>query len=389
MKTALITLLAACGGAQPHNAPAPAPIAEVPYEGDFELIFVQVGVDNAPPRTFLLDSGADQTLIDAAAAKELGLAVDTGGASAQPGGEIQIAHARNVTFHVGAAAHTVDDVWVTPLAGLHRFVGRRFDGLLGHAFLERFVTKVSYSTHRLAMYEPATFNYRGSGASVPVEIKDREAFVTVTLDTGAKQVPARLKLDTGSLDTMGLNGSFVQAQQLFPADQPRVPAPGVAIGGGTQGFLTRIPAITIGPYHLGPLVIGYSAETSRTGDAGTLGADVLRRFDVTFDYAHHRLLLEPNPTERQPFAPDASGLFGATAEDDFHRCVILNVMPGSAGAAAGLRPGDEITAVDGTPFATYGLPALYRRLRTPGPVKLAIRREGNERTFDLALKPVL
>ena len=387
MRAALVIALAACGGAKPTN-PAPAPAASVGFDNDFNLIFIQVAVGNAPPRWFILDSGADQTLLDAAAAKELGVA--TGGiqGTAEPGGEIQIAHARDVTFHVGTAPFTAHDVWVTSLAPLQRFVGRRFDGILGHEFLQRYVTKIAYSTHRITLYEPATF-HDGGATAVPIEIVSREAFVVATIDTGKKRVPARLKLDTGSVDTLGLNGSFVQQTALFGAEQPKVPKAGVALGGLTEGFMTRVPKLVLGPYELGPIVLGYSAETKRTGDAGTIGAEVLRRFDITFDYTRHRLLLEPNAAMHTPFAVDSAGLFGATYEGDFRRFMILGVTPGTPAAEADLRPGDEIVAIDGVGFERYGFAKLFDRVHAAGPLQLTIRRDGSERAVNLRLRPVL
>jgi len=115
-----------------------------------------------------------------------------------------------VTFRVGGAPFTAADVWITPFATLQRFVGRRFDGLLGHAFLERYVTTVSYADHRITLYEPGRFDARGQATSVAVEIVGAKAFIHATLDTGDKRVDAKLELDTGSLDTLGLNGSFVR-----------------------------------------------------------------------------------------------------------------------------------------------------------------------------------
>ena len=139
----LLTVLASCGAPRSTEAISPsitAEVASVPFENDFGLIFVEVAVGNAPSRWFLLDSGADQTLLDRDAARELGIQSSSDAKTAQPGGEIEIGHAHDVTFRVGDARFIASDVWVTPLKGLHSFVGRKFDGLIGHAFLERYVT---------------------------------------------------------------------------------------------------------------------------------------------------------------------------------------------------------------------------------------------------------
>lgn len=84
-----------------------------------------------------------------------------------------------------------------------------------------------------------------------------------------------------------------------------------------------------------------------------------------------------------------SSLFGATFEGDFQRFAVLDVAPGSPAASAGVLAGDEIVAIDGTPFAQYGLPRLYARIHQPGSVRLTVRREGAEKSLDVALHPML
>src|SRR5262249_506717 len=102
MRALAMSALAACH-AQPGPGTSPRQVASVPFEDDFGLIFVQVSVGDAPPRWFLLDSGADQTILDRGVAAELGLKLDGAGKEAEPGGEIAIEHARDVTFRVGGA----------------------------------------------------------------------------------------------------------------------------------------------------------------------------------------------------------------------------------------------------------------------------------------------
>jgi hypothetical protein len=205
---AALALLASCGWHRP--ARSTSEMTNVPFENDFGLIFIEVAVGDASPRWFLLDSGADQTLLDRDAARELGIPFGGDAKTAEPGGEIAIAHARDVTFRVGGAPFVASDVWVTPLGGLHRFVGRRFAGVLGHAFLERYVTTISYDARRITLHEPARFDYRGGGEIIPVDIAGAEAFLHATLDTGAKQVDAKLKIDTGSIDEYGLPRLFAR-----------------------------------------------------------------------------------------------------------------------------------------------------------------------------------
>ncbi|MBW6393619.1 MAG: M50 family metallopeptidase [Thermus sp.] len=62
------------------------------------------------------------------------------------------------------------------------------------------------------------------------------------------------------------------------------------------------------------------------------------------------------------------------------RAVILEVLPGSVAEEAGLRAGDILVAVDGTPLAqAQGI----ERVKTPGNHTLTVRRQGQELTLSL------
>ena len=87
--------------------------------------------------------------------------------------------------------------------------------------------------------------------------------------------------------------------------------------------------------------------------------------------------------------PNKEPLNEATFEGDFQRFAVLDVAPGSPAANAGVLAGDEIVAIDGTPFAQYGLPRLYARIHQPVSLRLTVRREGAEKSLAVALHPVL
>jgi len=62
------------------------------------------------------------------------------------------------------------------------------------------------------------------------------------------------------------------------------------------------------------------------------------------------------------------------------RAVILEVLPGSVAEGAGLKPGDVLYAIDGTPMER---PQDIERLKVPGPHTLTVLREGEEKTVSL------
>jgi hypothetical protein len=164
---------------------------------------------------------------------------------------------------------------------------------LGHDFFERYVVTIDYASRTVELASPENWRPPAGATETRVWIEDGEPFALATLWVAGRSVPAKLKLDTGSLSGLGLNGSFVAQNRLFPAGWPSRPMEGIAVGGATRNFVSRLDSMEIGGVVIPQPVVGWSEDLARIGDAGTIGAPNLSRFRVTFDYARHRLVLQP------------------------------------------------------------------------------------------------
>jgi C-terminal processing protease CtpA/Prc len=112
---------------------------------------------------------------------------------------------------------------------------------------------------------------------------------------------------------------------------------------------------------------------------GLIGGELLRRFArVVVDYAHRRVILEPQAEVGQPPEFDASGLSLVAAGPDFRSFRVRLVLPSSPAEEAGIEPGDVLLTFDGRPAAEYGLEELRRVLRRPGGRHtMTLEREGS------------
>ncbi|PIE25459.1 MAG: hypothetical protein CSA62_01140 [Planctomycetota bacterium] len=95
--------------------------------------------------------------------------------------------------------------------------------------------------------------------------------------------------------------------------------------------------------------------------------------------------------KQAPAAVRHQGYLGVELEADGKRVAIVRVAPGTAAAIAGLKVGDRVTAVNGTPIA--GLDDLIQRVRklhAGDQVRLSIRRRGDGSSWQqLVLTPKL
>ncbi|HQR16905.1 MAG TPA: hypothetical protein PK948_00970, partial [Gemmatimonadales bacterium] len=347
---ALSLLGAACHGR--NDSTVAPPLAGVKFISLGGLVALPVTLPDSSEALWLLDSGFEYSVIGAGTADRLHLPIRDRHATAAPGGAVDLGWTDRLCVTAAGLGYCADSMARIPLEGLAPVVAAPIAGILGHDFFSRFVVRIDYAASRIELFDPATYSYDGPGTAIPVWLEAGEPFVLGTLYLTNRAVPAKLKIDTGSLDLLGLNGSFVAQTGLIPEAHRRIPAPGVAVGGATENYLTLLDSVSIAGFTIARPMVGYSADLTRAGDAGTLGARLLARFTATFDYARRRLILEPNGARP---ADDASGLLLIAEPPDFRTVRILAVQSGTGGAEAGLAPGDTLVDVGGVGAASIGL----------------------------------
>ncbi len=120
---------------------------------------------------------------------------------------------------------------------------------------------------------------------------------------------------------------------------------------------------------------------------GNIGSGLLKRFVVTFDYAHQTMYLKPIvplPVDAGRF--DRSGLWINAKADGY---VVTDVAAGGPGAEAGVAAGDVIVALDGQPVVPEALSdtRILLRSRPAGTrVQLSVKRGADTRAVTLILR---
>lgn len=383
-----LLLGAACSDSEPSR---PDPIlADVPLESVLGLPLVEVRIgDSDRILTFFIDTGFDVSVLDTATAGELGLSPAGVRTEAQPGGAVETGTLAACSLLIGQLEVPDVELTTVPIASLAMMLGRPFHGIIGHDVLKRFVADIDYPAGRLRFADPAA--WRAPGDSVPVSVEDRngeplvDGFVGTT---DGREVRGRFKIDTGSLDVIGMNLNFVRDNKLLTEADQELPMGGVAVGGGTEGRIYRTASFTLGNRrHERPLV-GYtvnSAGFEERDDAGTIGVQVLARSRLVLDYPHDRIwLVGP---ESPPMEEDLSGILLISSPPAFEELRVAMVAPGSPGAEAQLQPGDRIVSLDG--HGELSLNAARLLLREPGPLVVVYERGAVRAETTMQRRPLL
>jgi predicted aspartyl protease len=298
---------------EPHGSITEDVSASIPFRHIGDHIILE-GTVNGRLSTVLFDTGAANYFAPEAALR-FGLTtsggLNIGGVGA---GHTEGGYTRVNEIALGAARLHDEAVMVGPLpyVAIRPRKGVEVDSLVGFEFLSEFRTTIDYAkqTITFAQFEDPT---ELNGIRVPCASDGHNVYVEATVD-GAS---GWFRLDTGDGGALSVFRKFADNHHLFQTGGVlRVSSGGV---GGTlpthefrnQTFTLAGTTFTHVPVSVSDTRVGAFASRSI---AGNLGAGILSRFRITFDYRAHTLTFSPNPNASAPFRSDHTGL--SLAQDE-------------------------------------------------------------------------
>ena len=378
-------------------------VATIPFALEDARLYVPVRVPLAggvTERWFILDTGAQPTLLDAALADSMRLPVTPAGTTTGAGrGTTRVGDAGPLTLDVSGVALGPMPVRIAPLDSLLGATsGRGIPGIVGSRFFRDHVVELDFDSLVVRASDPRTFSAPRDAVIVPLDVDGDIPYARGWLTTpDGRRVPLRMLVDLGAKSTLLLTEPFIRAQQLANAFPVRVESPlGAGMGGPTRYAFTRAPflelATSSAPLRMTEALVGLSVGGTLRSAAydGLLGADFLARYRVTLDYARRRMYLQPRVPAPPRAELDMSGLY-LTSDRGARRIVVQEVRPGSPAQSAGVRPGDTLVALDGRPTAELSLAAVRRVLRSADGrvVRLVVGRDGATYEVVLTLRRVV
>ena len=327
--------------------------AHIPFAYESRHVWLEVAVNDGPPESFLLDTGASITVIDSAYAARRGIKgqgqIGVTGAGASGGAAFSELDSLAVRAPDGSGvAIGKQKVAVLSLnPHLEAFFWRPLAGVLGYDFISRFVMTVDYDHHLLILNDPKGFHYAGAGTGLPMTMSGNIPVVRAKVD-GLYE--GAFRLDVGSGSTVDLHSPFVKQHGLMDKVGKTIDVVGGGFGGTFTSTLCRMKRFELGPYAWSdPIVVLSQTTTGGLASedyAGNIGNHLLERFACTFDYEHRMVYLEPGKRVDQRDRFTLAGFQLAKLGGEFRA---MQVLPGSAADKAGLQAGDRVLAIDGRP----------------------------------------
>jgi predicted aspartyl protease len=331
----------------------------IPFRLVKNLMVIPLKINGNGPYNFVLDTGVglflitDPKLIDTIKMANLRSIRITGFGE---GNELSAFVSPSIKVQVGSAvAQSIPAaILKNDVFELSGYAGMPIHGLIGYEFFSSFIVKISYSMSAVTIYRSEKPYILRKGARIPITIEEKKPYLVTEIKmSNGEKIKAKLIIDTGAGHPVSLESYMGK-----PFDVPEVNIAanlGVGLTGAITGYIGRIPSIKLGKYTLHNVIASfpdYSSVGSKLMSVsrnGNMGNNILKRFDVVFDYTRLSMYLRPSSYLKEPFEHDMSGMELASAGPDYNRVVITRVEPFSPAEDLGLKKDDEIISINFKP----------------------------------------
>ncbi|VBB45616.1 EppA_BapA family protein [uncultured Paludibacter sp.] len=379
-------------------------IASFPFEMLGSYVVVNVKINNSSPLKLILDSGIKNTLItelfeDDNIELNYTDTVEMQGLGDQH--ELKALRSKENVIKVGKLLLKKSTVYFLPdnIFNLSMILGQKVNGILGSDIFRNYVVDINYGLLKVNIFAPESYEAPSKYEWLPMEVSaQNKMFIYVDVKEENSEDYKRVKvlLDTGA-----------EASAWFQTvrNENRVKIPekhiygviGEGLNGEILGNFSRLKELCIGSYCIPNPIVAFPDSISimdavqLAGRDGSVGSQILKRFNMIFDYQNKRFYFVKNHFFRDPFQYNVSGLELVQDVLFFPVFRISKVWKNSKAEKAGIKPGDIIFEVDNEKTYFKSLSEIKKIFSTPSrrPLKLLIKRDDDFMTVMLDMKDEL
>lgn len=355
--------------AQDFSFPGNQKKASMDFKFIKNLIIVPIYINNKGPFNFILDTGVgpliitDPSLLDTLNLNGLRTTQIYGLGRGQAI-DAFLTSDINVKIKSANANRAPTVILKKDIFDLSNYLGEKIYGLLGFQIFNSFVVKINYASNRLSFALP-TSSFTKKGEKFPIVIENNRPYLFTNLQLEDYSiVKVKLIIDCGAshaLSMDALNGN------PFPLPKDTISANlGVGLSGIISGSIGRIPKLLLGSFHFKNVLSGFPeydpliTEMTYNKQNGNLGADILKRFNVIFDYQNAAMYLKPNLNFKYPFEHDMSGIEVYIDPNNRRNVFIGRIEPNSPAEKAGFLEQDQIVSINLKLTENYTLEEIGR-----------------------------
>lgn len=370
---------------------------EIEFEEYNNLIIIPVTINRFLTLKFILDTGVENAILteklyadilDAQYVRELTMP--------GPGvaDSIEVYVTNNMTFYLpgGLIGKNMNMlVLKEDYLNLAENIGDEVYGIIGYDVFSRFVVEINYDSKRVILYDPKQYKPKKRRTEIPIEIKNSKPYLKTVISQKDRTSDLDIMIDTGASHAALLD--FGEEEQQNLPEKKIITRLGTGLGGEIPGYLSRLDFLSIAQYEFEEVLFSspfegtYNKAIKRGSKHGTIGGELLHRFNVTIDYYNEKLYLQKSNRYDDSFEHDMSGLTLNATGANLDTLEVIQVKPNSPAKEAGFQVGDVILNINSRHLRNSKLSDINGMLRRRAGVKVRCKvlRDGEKmkKTFFL------
>lgn len=310
-------------------------------------------------------------------------------------------------------------------------LGIEVNGIIGYHFFSQNIIEVDYGKKKITVHNPENINKKKLLSKFEIfdfSLENRKPYLSLKVDLNGKIFNAKCLIDSGNSDGLWLfssvNENIVVPKLNFDDYLGR------GFSGDIFGRKAKVKSLTLGQYNFDEVVTAFPDSLSLSNvkmvenRVGSVGGEVLKRFDVIFDYLNQKLYLKKNKHFKEKFRYSTTGItvqhsgiqwykeeialnsFHPSQESHYKQAnvpevkynfkllpvyKVLNIRTNSPAEIAGLKKGDVLISINGAKVYRLRLDKVNRLLQSDNQskIKIVIARNGAEFIYEFNAVDVL
>jgi len=390
---------------------------------------------NGVELSFLLDTGVSKTIIfnslqgiDTLRVNDTEKIFLRGLGDGQP---IEAIKSRKNLFKIGDAINVNQTLYVifdTSMDFAPR-LGVPIHGIIGYDLFKDFVVELNYASKYIKLFDTSKYQEKlcKSCQKMDLEFYNSKPYLTAELEVNDKRTPIKLLIDSGGSDALWLFED--QEKQIGPKENNYFEDfLGSGLSGSIYGKRSKISRLYLKSFVFEDVNVAYPDSASIhyarkfVDRNGSISSELLKRFNLRFDYGRGSLILRKNGNFKNPFSYNKSGItieYGdvrlvkerernkyedsdttenipiivvTTFKYSFKPAfTIVQLRRNSPAHKAGLQLGDVILTINNHQSYEFTLQEMLEHFygKNGKKIKLRIDRDGRMLNFEFRLEPLL
>lgn len=336
-------------------------VAEIPFFMENGNIAVEVRLNDCKDTLkMMFDTGSDGMAITSATAKKVTPLNVRDHSAAVVGQQADTKFSSGNTLHIGDLEIPNQNLAIFPA------IHGDFDGIFGGNLYNRYITKVDFDTQHIVLYSLGKFTQEEEWLELDADFSSGIPVVDIDLVSSGRSVTGEFAFDTGAGYNIICYGPLVAEEALLDDFSATYFSTNISMGYSRQISMGRFENVCVADYCFEqvPAAIQEYEEKDSTWAThdGSLGIDLISRFNFIADRLNKRIYLEPNSHYDTAFEFELNGLI---LEFDHQReMIIKNVLSRDLAANTALQSGMRVLFINDQDASEFLEPNKIAHLKT-------------------------